>query len=512
VSAAAAERRFAGSAAITAVLQIASMGIGGVLAILILHEFGKSGRTDGLFAAYGVYNLVVVLAQTFRTTVVPRLGTGEELFRNFDRFGGGTLALFLLSGVLLVVAGGPVSDALTGSDSAAEAAQSALRIFWLASGAQLLAALGAAVLAVRGEFALPGFAYVLGGLVSLGMLVALAGGLGTDAVAAGVAAGSALTAVIVVGRLLQIGYRPRLGLLRPSAATVRSVTVMLTGAVAYIVGQLTYVVSIAFAAHIGEGAVTLYTYAFFAAQLVLGATATPAGLVLVAPLSEGWDRRVESLRRDLLAVFRTGAVLITVALAAAAFVGAPIVDLVLGANLDAGDPATVAATFLALAGMLFAALGTTVPMLAAFALDRYGRVALAALVSAAMHVALTAAASTIGTVEAIGVATSLSGVTFLLLVLGVVYGRGFAAPALLLAREIALLAALAAAAFAVPAAAALAVGGTALNAVWLLAGGIAFGLLLRRLAPGHWELLGRMRHAIPGLRVRPVARTEANAL
>ena len=509
---AAAERRFAGSAAITAVLQIASMGIGGVLAIVIVHEFGKSARTDGLFAAYGVYNLVVVLAQTFRTTVVPRLGTGEQLFRNFDRFGGATLALFLLSGLLLVLGAGPVSDALTSSAAAEDAARSALRIFWLASGAQLLAALGAAVLAVRGEFALPGFAYVSGGLVSLVLLLGLAGGVGTDAVAIGVACGSALTAVIVIGRLVAVGYRPQIGLLRPSTATVRSVTVMLTGAVAYIVGQLTYVVSIAFAAHIGEGTVTLYTYAFFAAQLVLGATATPAGLVLVAPLSEGWDRRVESLRRDLLAVFRTGSVLIAVALAAAAFVGTPIVDLVLGASLDADDPATVAATFLALAGMLLAALGTTVPMLAAFALDRYGRVALAALVSAVLHVGVTAAAAATESVVAIGVATSISGLTFLLLVLAVVYGRGFAAPALLLGRETALLLALCAIAFAGPAAIAIVVGGAAIQAACWLAGTILLALILRRVAPEHWELLGRMRHALPGMRVPAPTRTEASAL
>ncbi len=512
MNAAAGERRFASSAAATAVLQIASMGIGGVLAILVLHQFGKTGRTDGLLAAYGIYNLIVVLAQTFRTTVVPRLGTGPALFENFDRFVGGTLVLFAASGIALVLLGGPLSSALTDSPGGYDAARSALRIFWLASGAQLVAALGAAVLAVRGEFALPGGAYVIGGLVSIVLLLTLADGSGTDAVAYGVAVGSALTAVIMIVRLLAVGYRPRPGLIRPSAATVRSVTVMLTGSVAYVVGQLTYIVSIAFAARIGEGAVTLYSYAFYAAQLVLGATSTPAGLVLVAPLSAAWDRRTESLRRDLLAVFRTGAVLMIAALAAAAFVGEPIVDLVLGASLQAGDAETVTVTFLALAGMMLAALGTTVPMLAAFALDRYGRVALAALASALIHAAITAAASTAESIAALAVATSVSGVVFLGFVLVVVYQRRAGAAAGLVARETALLLALAAAAYAAPAAVAIAAGGTVVQIACCAAGTALFLLVLQRAAPEHWELLGRMRHALPAPRGRQPASPEAPAL
>src|SRR5918911_2632418 len=92
----AAPRRIAGNAAVTAVAQVLVMGIGGVLAILILLEFGKGPKTDGLFAAYGAYGVITALAQSFRGTIVARLMEGESLAANLDRFLGGALGVFAL--------------------------------------------------------------------------------------------------------------------------------------------------------------------------------------------------------------------------------------------------------------------------------------------------------------------------------------------------------------------------------------------------------------------------------
>ena len=56
-------RGMASNAAITALTQIASMGLGAAIAVVILLRFGKDADTDGLFAAYGVYGVMVVIAQ-----------------------------------------------------------------------------------------------------------------------------------------------------------------------------------------------------------------------------------------------------------------------------------------------------------------------------------------------------------------------------------------------------------------------------------------------------------------
>ena len=85
----------ASNAAITAVTQVASMTIGAAIAFVILLRFGKNRETDGLFAAYGIYGIVVVIAQTFRTTIVARLVEGGSLFAALDRYLGAITVIFL---------------------------------------------------------------------------------------------------------------------------------------------------------------------------------------------------------------------------------------------------------------------------------------------------------------------------------------------------------------------------------------------------------------------------------
>src|SRR5689334_24746555 len=51
------------------VLALSAAGAGALLA----QKFGRSAETDGFLAAYGVYLLLVLAAQTFRLVVVPDL-------------------------------------------------------------------------------------------------------------------------------------------------------------------------------------------------------------------------------------------------------------------------------------------------------------------------------------------------------------------------------------------------------------------------------------------------------
>jgi CDP-diglyceride synthetase len=152
------------------------MGLGAAIALVILLRFGKDAETDGLFAAYGVYGIVVVIAQSFRTTIVARLVEGPSLFASLNRHLGAVGVVFLAAGVPLAALAGPLARLLVGDlgDTATHAARTALLILWFAAGAQLASALLAAALAVRDEFALSGAAYVAGGVVSVVALLALA--------------------------------------------------------------------------------------------------------------------------------------------------------------------------------------------------------------------------------------------------------------------------------------------------------------------------------------------------
>ena len=50
------------------------------VALLVLFAFGKTPKTDGLFAAYAVYGVLLMLAQSLRTTIVARLVEAPSLW------------------------------------------------------------------------------------------------------------------------------------------------------------------------------------------------------------------------------------------------------------------------------------------------------------------------------------------------------------------------------------------------------------------------------------------------
>jgi peptidoglycan biosynthesis protein MviN/MurJ (putative lipid II flippase) len=479
-----------GNALATSATVVLTMGLGGVLAILIVVEFGKDARTDGLLAAYGVYGLLLAFAQSLRATVVARLVEGPSLFENLDRFVAATLVVVGLAAIPLVLAGPALAELLTGDlpTEAGETARTALAWFWLAAGTHLVAALVAAALGVRGEFGPPGLAYVAGGVLSIAFLVTFDGSLGIDAVSVGITLGALVTAGLMLWRAVRRGYRLRPAQLLPRRRRLVDARVMFLGSVGYMIPQATYVISVAFAARIEEGAVTLYSYAFFAAMLVIGASSGAAGIVLAAPLSQTWDRRPETLEPDLVKVTRAGLLLIIPLLGVAALVGDDLVELVLGGSLGSDDPAVIADSFLALAGVMISSAALPVPMLAAFATGRYGGVAVVSIVTVAVHVPLSALGLAVGTPEAIAGAASLSATVSLVLMLAVVHGRAIARPLVVVLAELARLAAIGGAAF-LPGLALGAVGGRTADVAGALVGLAAYALLLRAMLPGTWQLV-----------------------
>ena len=91
------------------------MGLGALLALLVLFVFGKTPKTDGLFTAYAVYGVLLMLAQSLRTTIVARLVEAPSLWAAFDHYLGAVLALALAAAVPLVVLADPLAHLLTGA-------------------------------------------------------------------------------------------------------------------------------------------------------------------------------------------------------------------------------------------------------------------------------------------------------------------------------------------------------------------------------------------------------------
>jgi peptidoglycan biosynthesis protein MviN/MurJ (putative lipid II flippase) len=502
-------QRIAGSVAITAGAQLVAMATGTVVAILVVAEFGKGASSDGLFAAYGVYSVLIMLAQSVRLTMVARLIEGAGLWKNLDRFVAAMLLAALSSGVVLVGLAGPLAELLVGSlgDRATDTARTALAILWLAAVLHLMAAVFAAALGAVDDFATPGAAYSVGGLASVVFLVVLESELGIDAVAAAVVLGSFMTFCITGARLLAVGYRPRAGALIPRLTALNTIGQVVLGAVGSLLWQVAYVITLAFASRLDTGAITVYSYAFFAAMVVVSITSGALGIVLAAPLSRTWGDDPRSLVPHERAVVESGLVIMVPALAVAALVGDEIVELLLGGSLTAGDATNLVVTFLCLAGVLLAGSASIVPGLAAFARAQYGKVAAIGGVALALHVGFTAALFGKDRVWALAIAASLGALTAPTLLLLLVHGRraGGRVAAKLLG-ETGRLVLLGCLAFGPPASLAiLAGGGRGAQAAAAALGVSLFFLALRVLAPRTWILVTRaLEPLVPRLRRKRV--------
>src|SRR5947207_12528469 len=101
------------SGVVTGLSSLAVAGSAAGAGILLAHLFGRNERTDGLFVAYGVYLVLAIAAQSFRTVVLP------QLTREAASLGPETVAYLLaLAGAGVVAVGaavafaGPVGRAL----------------------------------------------------------------------------------------------------------------------------------------------------------------------------------------------------------------------------------------------------------------------------------------------------------------------------------------------------------------------------------------------------------------
>lgn len=485
--------RLGRATAITAAAQLTAMAIGGVLAALIVVRFGKGARTDGLFSAYGVYAIVVLVAQSMRVALVARLVDAPSLDAGMDRY----LAALLPAGVVLiglgVGLGHPAARVLVGGqDQAVDTASAALALLAPAAGAQLLAALAAAGLATRDSFVAAALAYVAGGLLSLSLLLGLSGPLGLDAVPVGILAGSVLTALIIFAALVRGGYRPSLRRVRPDGSAFRALATIGLGAVGSALWQLGYVISTACAARIATGAVTTYAYAFFAASLLAGVGAGSATIVLAAPLSRAWAGDPATLREPLRALARATATLAAPLLGIAAVTGAVLVHAVLPRSFSGADGASLIGTLLALTGVVVAAGVSPVPALAAFADARYAAVAAAAAGGLTVQAALSLIALATDRVWLLGLAASIAALATAALVVRIVLRSQTRDAVADLAVDGARLAGLTVLTFAPLGVAAAAVGGVGWAVLAAAAGTVLWVAGLRALLPEHWALLARV--------------------
>jgi hypothetical protein len=310
------------------VLALAAAGAGALLA----HKFGRNAETDGFLAANGVYIVLVLAAQTFRMVVVPDL----TLAAAEGRLGGESrayalafLALAVPVSVLVAVFSRPLGDLITGNlpPASAHIAGRALEVLVPAAFGQLLAALAASALAASDSYGTAAAGFALGGVAGLVVFAALADAHGIVALAWGLAVNAAVAFTIPVVALLR--RRALTGPAPQRADVLPRLWRLLQGASVPLALQGCYLLALRFAAHLGVGSLTSFSYAYLAASTLVGATAFSLGLISSAPLTRrGLDP--EAAGRHVVHAAWVSLSLVGAAAGVFALVGGRIVQFVLG--------------------------------------------------------------------------------------------------------------------------------------------------------------------------------------
>src|SRR5579864_366258 len=310
------------------VIALAAAGAGALLA----HKFGRTAETDGFLAAYGVYLVLVLAAQAFRLVVVPdltRAAAEGRLGAESRAFALAFLALAVPASVLVAVFSRPLGNLVTGSlpPTSAHIAGRALEVLVPAAFGQLLAALAASALAAIDSYGTAAGGFAIGGVAGLVVFVVLADGHGIIALAWGLAANAVIAFTI-----------PAVALVRKHAltgASLERVDVLprlwhlLEGAAVPLALQGCYLLALRFAAKLGVGSVTTFSYAYLAASTLVGATAFSVGLISSAPLTRrGVDE--EEAGRHVVHAAWVSLSLVGAAAGVFALVGGRIVQVVLG--------------------------------------------------------------------------------------------------------------------------------------------------------------------------------------
>jgi peptidoglycan biosynthesis protein MviN/MurJ (putative lipid II flippase) len=347
--------------------------LGGVLALLIAHFFGKTARTDAFFAAYGVYWVSLVFAQTIRLAAVPQLLSGKR-DESADQLLASVIVLGLVALIPMVLLAGVLGPLLIEHDPLGVATDS-LRTLWPALACQLIAGALAAILAVRGSFLTIGFGYILSGLISIGAFLILRSAAGIQAVPIALSLSGASLATLMAVRLISSGWHPTLLnylRLRPVAEESR---LLLLASGSFTATNLGFVLCLAIASRDGTGQATIYAYAYFAATLLVSMTAVSAAVVRTTKALSPSTNQALSWANSL-STYRFAIVIVLPALALASLFGKPIIELLLGDAFADADATRLVVTLLSLSGWILGSAASVLAIMQLLGNRRYSLVAI----------------------------------------------------------------------------------------------------------------------------------------
>jgi hypothetical protein len=386
-------------------------GLAAIVGVVIAREFGRGADTDGFFAGYGLYIVLVLVATGLRTVALPALARAQSDGRLAAETLGWALALAVLGAPALVIglaAPAWVAGLLTGDlpDAARDTAAEVLPWMLPAAACQLYAALAASSLAALDDYGTAAFGFALGSVAGLALILLRVGEDGIVAVAWGMFLNGALALAIPAVALV---------LRRPSNTVLLGLDGFRTrllelwrGVALALVLQALYVVCLRFAAEIGVGAVTSLAYAYVIGAALVAATASSLSLVSSVPLTRlGIDERGRAAQH---VVHTSWLALAVVAGAAGVFAlaGEAVAEGVLGDEYGGETGTELGRLVVELAPWMVASIGlsTTFPLL--FVAGRARRMPWLAAAALAVHVPIVWAGKALFGLAGIAVALAVT--------------------------------------------------------------------------------------------------------
>jgi hypothetical protein len=404
-----------GSGAITAVALAVQTGLAAVVGILIAHRFGRTTRTDGFFAAYGVFVVLVLAATSARVVVLPPLARA----RLERRLGAETAAYARTLGfvaipvlVVAIFAAHPVASLLTGFGPTPARAAAAAVLPWMVVAAigQFYAGLVASALAALDQYVVSAIGYGVGSIAGLALILARIDADGIAVIAWGMALNAGISLAIPAvwlalrARAEQMPVRG----VGPGGSRVGSRFGELARGVSLPLAlQAAYLVCLALASRRGIGSATTFGYAYLIGSALVAVTAGSLGLVTSVPVTRaGLDPPGVAKHVDSSSWFA----LVGVAAAAGTFAvaGEQIVHALLGPGYQANVGKQLGGVVVAFAPWMVAAVGVSVIFPLVFIQRMRGRLALIAVGLVALHVPLAFAAERIAGLYGLAVVLALT--------------------------------------------------------------------------------------------------------
>jgi hypothetical protein len=444
------------SGALTAASTLVVAASSAVAGVVIAREFGRTEETDGFFAAYGVFFVVVLAAQAIRIAVLPTLARAREQSRLAGEIAAFAVAIgvvavpFVLVGVL---AARQIAVLLTGDgpEVAQDAAADALRWMVPAAAAHLFAGLAASGLAALDDYLTAALAYAAGSGAGLTLILLRVEPDGIVAVAWGMALNGTVSLLVPLAALAWRARFSRMpaGAMRPTGPPLAARLGAFAAAAALPIAlQLLYVVCLPFAGRLGTGAVTSFGYAYLAASSLVAVTALSLGLVTSVPLARA-GLGAELAARHIVSASWLALALIGAAAGVFALAGSNIVEGVLGGAYRGDIGEEVGRLVVVLSPWIVASVGVNVAFPLLFVVGRLRRLPWIGVLALGLQVPLAWVGAELADLDGLAVALALS---TLVVLAGLLYELGAPADAARgLARAAAAVTAITIAAFLPPA-------------------------------------------------------------